>query len=332
MDNLVSTAMDDEGANARRCQDRRGTYEAWFVTVNDPASRRGFWIRYTTLLPSPGSEIQAHSALWAFAFDHDDPGQNRGAKQMFPLGALQSGSRPFHLRLGDAAMDPGGCSGDLYSERGIARWQLRWQSREPPFPFIDPRFQGISSVANIGARPALAVSGTIDIGDRSFHLERAPGGQQHTWGSSHALDWNWGFATGPDFWVDGASSRIRSRFGRVLTGTALGAGAGPESFRSNGLLKVLRNKGPISADGWVANARLGDRRLDVSIKPRRQDLIGVTYADPQGGARYCYHTEVADLALTLSRRGQTVIEINRPAAAAFEYASEAPLAGVPLVV
>jgi hypothetical protein len=324
--------MDEESANARRCQDRRGTYEAWFVTVNDPASRRGFWIRYTTLVPSSGSEIQAQSALWAFAFDYADPGQNWGAKQMFPLDALQSGLHPFHLRLGHAAMDPGGCSGELHSDRGIARWQLRWQSREPPFPFIDPRFQGISSVANVGARPALAVTGTIEIAGRSFHLELAPGGQQHTWGSSHALDWNWGFASGPDFWVDGATSRIRSRFGRVLTGTALGAKAGPESFRSNGLLQVLRTKGPISADGWVASARLDDRRLDVSVKPRRQDLIGVTYADPQGGARYCYHTEVADLALTLSRRGQTVVEINRPAAAAFEYASETPLAGLPLVV
>lgn len=324
--------MDEEEANARRCQDRRGRYEAWFVTVNDPASHRGFWIRYTTLFPSSGREIQAHSALWAFAFDSDDPSQNWGAKQMFPLDALQSGLRPFRLRLGDATLDPGGCSGELHSDRGIARWQLRWQSREPPFPFIDPRFQGISSVANIGAKPALAVSGIIDIGGRSFRLERAPGGQQHTWGSSHALDWNWGFASGPDFWVDGATSRIRSRLGRVLTGTALGAQAGPESFRSNGLFQVLRNKGPISADSWVANARLGDRRLDVSVKPRRRDLIGVTYADPQGGARYCYHTEVADLALTLSRRGQTLVELNRPAAAAFEYASETPLAGVPLVV
>jgi hypothetical protein len=324
--------MDEESANARRCQGRRGTYEAWFVTVNDPASRRGFWIRYTTFVPAAATYVQEHAALWAFAFDHDNPGLNWGAKQMFPLGALQSGSRPFNLRLGDAAMDPGGCSGELHSDRGIARWQLRWQSREPPFPFLDPRFQAISSVANIGARPALAVTGRIDIADRSYHLERAPGGQQHTWGSSHALDWNWGFASGPDFWMDGATSRIRSRFGRVLTGTALGAQAGPESFLSNGLFQVLRNRGPISADGWLANARLGDRRLNVTVQPRRQDLVGVTYADPQGGTRYCYHTEVADLALTLSRRDQAVVEINRPAAAAFEYASETPLAGVPLVV
>jgi hypothetical protein len=324
--------MDDESANARRCKDRRGTYEAWYVTVNDPSSRRGFWIRYTTLLPAVASGVEAHAALWAFAFDYDDPDLNWGAKQTFPLGALQSGLHPFHLRLGEATMEPVGCVGELRSDRGIARWQLRWQSHEPPFPFIDSRFQTLSSVANIGVRPALAVTGTIEIAGRTHRLELAPGGQQHTWGSSHALAWNWGFASGPGFWVDGATSRVRSRFGRVLTGTSVGAQVGAESFRANQFFQVLRNHGPISADGWISNTRLGDRRLNVSVKPRRQDLIGVTYADPRGGTRYCYHTEVADLALTLSRGDQTVAEIMRPAAAAFEYASETPLPGVPLVV
>ena len=325
-------AMDGEVANSRRCQDRPGTYEAWFVTVNDPSSRRGFWIRYTTFSPAGGSEIEAHSALWAFAFDHEDPSRNWGGKQTFPLHALNSGSRPFHLRLGEATMEVDGCSGEVRSDHGSARWRLRWESREPPFPFLDPRFQGVSSVANIGARPAIAVSGTIEVAGRTYQLDRAPGGQQHTWGTSHALGWNWGFASGPDFWIDGATSRIRSRFGSILTGTSLGAGAGSESFRFNGLLQVLRNKGPISADAWVAVAQLGERRLDVGITPRRQDLVGVTYADPRGGVRYCYHTEVADLTLKLSRRGRPVVDISRPAAAAFEYASETPLAGVPLVV
>lgn len=325
-------AMDDEGANSRRCQGRRGTYEAWFVTVNDPAVRRGFWIRYTTFSPAGDSEVEAYSALWAFAFDHDDPRRNWAGRQTFPLDALQSGSRPFHLRLGEATMDVGGCSGELVTDHGSASWNLRWESREQPFPFLDPRFQGVSSVANVGARPAIEVTGTIEVAGRACRLDRAPGGQQHTWGTSHALEWNWGFASGPDFWLDGATSRIRTRFGSTLTGTALGARAGGESFMFNGLLQVLRNRGRIAADSWVAGAQLGERRLEVAIRPRRQDLIGVTYADPQGGVRYCYHTEVADLTLRLSRRGQPLADIDRPAAGAFEYASETPLAGVALAL
>jgi len=118
----------------------------------------------------------------------------------------------------------------------------------------------------------------------------------------------------------------------VLVGTAVGAQAGQERFLFNGPVQVLRNRGPISADAWKAEARLGDRTLLVTIKPRREDLIGVTYEDPRGGSRFCYHTEVADLELLMKRGEKTVASLTRRASAAFEYASETPLAGVPLTV
>src|SRR4029077_17466245 len=132
-------------------------------------------------------------------------------------------------------------------------------SREPPFPFLRPRWQMLSSVANIGAQPALSVSGTVEFNGRSHRLDAAPGGQHHTWGSSHALEWNWGFASGADFWVDGATSRVRSRLGTILAGTAVGAHAGDYRFLFNGPVQVLRNRGTVSPDGWKATAKLGDR-------------------------------------------------------------------------
>src|SRR5258707_3455061 len=91
--------MNSEAANAARCQDRRGTYEAWYVTVSDPASRRGFWLRYTTMNPTSGAAAEAHSALWAFAFDRDHPETNWGGKVTYPLLPLRTSSRPFGFRL-----------------------------------------------------------------------------------------------------------------------------------------------------------------------------------------------------------------------------------------
>jgi hypothetical protein len=322
--------LNPDAANAARCQGRPGTYEAWYVTVATSAGR-GFWIRYTTFNPAPGASLsaaEAHSALWAFVFDRADPRSNWGAKAMFPLRALQVETRPFALRLQGARLDRDGCSGELHTEQGSAHWDLHWESREPPFPFLRPRWQGLSSVANIGAHPALNVSGTIEMGGRTYPLEGAHGGQQHTWGSGHALEWNWGFASGTDFWLDGATSRVRSRLGSVLVGTAVGAQAGDHRFLFNGPVQVLRNRGPISPDAWSAAAVLGERRLIVAIKPRREDLIGVRYDDPRGGSRFCYHTEVADLEMQLMRRGETLATITRPASAAFEYASNTPLPGL----
>jgi hypothetical protein len=210
-------------------------------------------------------------------------------------------------------------------------WDLRWDSRESPFPFVRPPWHAVSTFANIGAQPAIKVFGTIAVNGRVEHIEHLPGGQGHTWGSSHALEWNWGFASGPDFWMDGGTSRVRSRLGRELTGTAIGAHVREQRFLLNRLVPVLRTRGPIAADSWTAEARLGRRRLHVEVTPRRSDLIGVTYADPRGGSRVCYHTEVADLELRLTRGDEVVARIRRPAATAFEYGTESPVPGLPVL-
>ena len=322
------TRVNLQAANATRGFDKPGTYEAWYVTISEAAKRRGFWIRYTLFNPGKGSDAQAHSALWAFTFDHDDPARNWGSKRSFPFSALKIGAKPFGVRIGDSQLEAGGCSGLFDSERGRARWDLRWESREPPFPFIQPRWQGISTVANIGAQPALTVTGTIEMNGKAFRLDGAPGGQQHTWGESHALAWNWGFASSPKFWLDGATSRVKSRLGGVIVGTALGAQMGEHRFTFNNPLKALQNPATPSSEAWTCEAQLGDRRLSVSIKPRREDLIGVTYNDPKGGTRTCYHTEVADLEMRLTRKKEVLAEIKHPAAAAFEFASEQPLPGL----
>jgi hypothetical protein len=324
--------MDSDAANATRTRGRTGTYEAWYLTVADPAKRQGYWIRYTSFNPARGVQDEAHSALWAFCFDHEDPSANWGAKESFPLDALQVQSRPFVLRLAGALLAHDGCSGEVHSERGTMSWDLRWDSRERPFPFVRPPWHVISSVANVGAQPAIKVYGTIGVNGRLVHLEHVPGGQQHTWGSRHALEWNWGFASGPDFWIDGGTSRVRSRLGRELTGTAVGAHVREQRFLMNGLNRVLATRGPISEDSWTAEARLGPRRLHVEVTPRRSDLIGVTYADPRGGSRVCYHTEVADLELRLTKGDEILARIHRPASAAFEYASESPLPGLPVLI
>ncbi len=323
--------MDSDAANATRSRARTGTYEAWYLSVADPGRRKGYWIRYTSFNPARGVQDEAHSAIWAFRFDHEDPASNWGAKESYPLRALDVQSRPFVLRLGGALMAHDGCSGEVRSERGTMSWDLRWDSREQPFPFVRPPWHAVSTFANIGAQPAIKVFGTIAVNGRLEHIEHLPGGQGHTWGSSHALEWNWGFGSGPDFWMDGGTSRVRSRLGRELTGTAIGAHVREQRFLLNRLIPVLGTRGPIAADSWTAEARLGARRLHVEVTPRRSDLIGVTYADPRGASRVCYHTEVADLELRLTKGDEVVARIRRPAATAFEYGTESPVPGLPVL-
>lgn len=318
-------------ANRPRCRDQAGTYEVWYLTVNQPAERRGFWLRYTTFNPGPTSDAEPHSALWAFAFHRDLPDRNQALKQRLPLEAVAYGD-PFEIAIGDSRLGLQGCRGTLEAAGGRAAWDLAWTSHAEPFFFLEPRWQRLASAANVGAQPALEVSGWIDIGGERYELDRAPGGQQHTWGRRHALEWNWGFASGlggrGDF-VDGVSTRVRGPAGAPLGGTALGVRLGGRSLSLNSLPKTLRQSAQISPAGWDADVEDGGLVAELAIRPRREDLVGVTYDDPAGGLRVCYHTEVADLELRLYEGRREVAHEVHEAAAAFEYASQAPLAGLP---
>ncbi len=307
--------MDREAANAPRTRDRPGTYEVWFVTLNDGAGH-GFWFRYTTFQPGPLSQVEAHSALWAFSFDRADPSRNLAVKETYPLNALELGL-PFRVRLPGADLEAGGCCGHL---PGI-RWELGWESLDPrPTAILPRRMEFISSVGVVGSQPQLRVGGRVELGDRTIRLANAYGGQQHTWGSSHARSWNWGHAAGDWGWLAGFTSRGRSRFGRELRTTALDGRLRGRRPSGNGLLASLRSPGVIQPDRWTT--QLGDARL--SIVPRAEDLIAVRYDDPAGGDRFCYHSELADAELELGEE-----RLRLEAVAAFEYASTEPLPGRP---
>ena len=308
--------MDSTAANAPRLKPDQPGYEAWFFTVSQPDAKRGFWFRYTRMLPQPGVNLEPHSAIWAFTFDRSDPSLNTASKDVYPFSALKFG-QPFQISLGDGTLGLGGSRG----RAGETTWDLTWEPVGEPavFPFLKAPWRDLSLVGNQGAQLQLAVSGTIRVRDREHQLIGAPGGQQHTWGASHASSWNWGYASGPWGWIDGATSRVPSRFGRILAATAVGACVRGDTYRLNSLLGALRHPGQISPDEWRAD--IGRLRLSVVARP--QDLIGVTYDDPTGTRRICYHTEVADLQLTL---GQQIVRVE--GGAAFEFASEEPLAGL----
>lgn len=321
-----------ELANRPRGRDSLGTYEVWYVTVTQPSLGRGFWLRYTTTNPSAGSGHEPHAALWAAAFHRGAPTRNAALKAIYPLSSVAYGE-PFSVSVGDASIDLRGCRGELKAPGGNARWDLSWTSHAEPFFMPAPTWLRAVSAANFGAQPCLEISGVIEIGGETFELDRASGGQQHTWGRRHALEWNWGFAAGlggrRGDYVDGVSTRVRGPGGVALRGTALGLRLAGQGINVNSLPAMLRAGADLSPVGWDTRVADGGVTAEVSIRPRREDLIGVTYADPGGGTRVCYHTEVADLEVTLLEGDREIASERFESAAAFEYASEQALPGLP---
>jgi hypothetical protein len=103
-------------------------------------------------------------------------------------------------------------------------------------------------------------------------------------------------------------------------------------------LAVQRNKSEFAPSGWNFEARSARHKLEGFVTARREDLVGVTYHDPDGELAYCYNTEVAELRMNVFERAGPLMEWNKldelhsDGRAHFEYAQRTPLEGLPLSV
>jgi hypothetical protein len=335
--------------NAMQWTGEPGHYEVWYVTFTEPETGVGFWIRYTMVAPLPETGEEATCSLWLMAMDPADPDRNVGKKVSFPVSEMSATAAPFELRIGAATLTDRGMSGSLEQDGVACEWDLSWESRLPAYGHVHPllRRAKIAKTVLFLPHPELHVRGSVTIGERRIDVSGAVGGQAHLWGSKHAARWAWAHCndfTGADgtsrtgVFIDGVSVYV-PRFGRELgPNTPVVARVGGADLMSVGPLAVTRNTSDFGLDHWTFEARGGRRKLTAEVSARPEDLVGVTYHDPDGELAYCYNTEVADMRLDLWERDgrrapwRKVDELRSARHAHFEYAQRTPVEGVPLLV
>jgi hypothetical protein len=334
--------------NALQWDGEPGHYEVYYVTLTDPGSGVGLWIRYTMVAPLPGTGEDATCSLWFLAMDPNDPAANVGEKVSFPVAAMQGGREPFELRIADSVLSDTGMTGSLEQDGRRCEWDLRWAPSLPAYGHVHPLLRrGIAKTVLFLPHPDLDISGTVAFGGRRLEIAGARGGQAHLWGSKHATRWAWAHCN--DFtdaagqprretFLDGVSVFV-PRFGRELgPNTPVVGRFGGNDLRSTSPLVVLRNDSDFELEGWSFEAHGRGIRVRGSVTARREDLVGVTYHDPDGELAYCYNTEVADMHLDLFRRRgpftawRKFEELKSERRAHFEYAQRTPLEDVRLAV
>jgi hypothetical protein len=193
--------------------------------------------------------------------------------------------------------------------------------------------------------PDVEVTGTVTLGDRCIDVSGARGGQAHLWGSKHASRWAWVHcndftasdgAPRPDTFVDGVSVFV-PRFGRELGPNTPVVGRFDGTDINSITPKAVRtNPSDFALEGWRFEARGRGIRIKATVTARREDLVGVTYHDPDGELAYCYNTEVADMQLDVlhksSRSWKRVDQLRADGAAHFEYAQRTPIDEVELKI
>ena len=331
-------------ANALRWDGSPGHYEVWYLTLTDPASGTGVWIRYTLRAPLDGAGERAESALWLLAMAPD--GDRFARKQTFPASELEARDDPFRLCLAGADLSDRGAAGELDG----GAWELSWEPRLAPYEFVHPlvRRTGAAQTELVLPHADLVISGTVRLGGRVLELDGARGGQAHLWGTRHAARWAWTHASDlhgtdgvarPDTFVDAVSVYVE-RLGRELgpSTPVVGRFRG-DDFAATSPVALARARSRFGLSTWRFEARDGKRRIVGEVDAPRETLAGVTYHDPDGRPAYCYNSEVASIRLSVFDRiargrfgwmlRDTLVARGR---AHFEYGQRASVADVELLL
>jgi hypothetical protein len=328
--------------NALQWDESPGHYEVYYLSATDRGSGCGLWIRYTMVAPLEGD---ATCALWFMAMDPRD-GTLVGRKQTLPAASMSSRAEPFELRIDDAVLTDRGMTGAFED----VSWDLRSEPAGPGAEHVHPflRRAKIAKTVLVLPHPAVDVKGTVTFGGQNLELDGARGGQAHLWGSKHAARWAWAHCNDfegldgtprDDAWIDGVSVFV-PRFGRLIgpSSPIVGHFAGRD-FRSTSPLRVMRNESRFGLTTWHLEATDGDLQVVADVDAPREQLVGVTYHDPDGDLAYCYNSETASMRVRVWQRDRSVQEGRRlvdelvsNGRAHFEYAQREPVPGLELHV
>lgn len=330
--------------NALVWQGQPGHYEVYYLTLTDPDTGVGLWIRYTMLAPVDPTRSPT-AALWFLAMDPRPGRANTFArKQTFAIEELQASADPFELSLAGAVLGEDRMAGQIED----ARWELRFAPSDLSLQHVHPALVRARAAQTILTLPQadLQIEGTVEFGRERLELQGARGGQAHLWGTKHARNWAWvhcndlvradGSPAEGDL-VD-AVSVVVNRFGRdVGPSTPVVGRIGGSSFASRSPLRVLTNASTYALTGWRFEAIDGSRKLVGEVDGARELMAGVTYEDPDGEPAYCYNSEVASIRIQVWHRARQVggwrlhETLHSSGRAHFEYGQREPVPGLELL-
>lgn len=321
-----------------------GHYEVYYLTLTDPVTGVGFWIRYTMVAPLARTGEPATASLWFLAMDPRESNELVfGAKRTVPVAELQAERDPFRLTIAGATLSDQAMSGELEE----ASWDLRWTPGRS-YEHVHPTLRAARIASTILTLPHadVEVTGEISFRGQRLELSGARGGQAHLWGSKHASSWAWAhcndFATlegdpVSDTFIDGVSVLV-PRFGREIgPSTPVVGRIDGSDFRSTSPLRVLSNASNFALTGWRFEAVDRSRKVVCEVDADRRQLAGVTYHDPDGELAYCYNSEIASMRVHVYDRARevggwahrrTLVSSGR---AHFEYAQRTPVPGLELL-
>ncbi len=313
--------------------EKSGHYESFYIKAVRPGGGLGLWLRHTV-----HKRPRAHptAALWFVLFDADADEPVTATKATFPHTELANDARTY-IKVDGAMLVPGRATGEIRTHALDASWDLTFTDDGEPMNHLPyewmysaplPRTKFLSPYAEA------LFSGPLKVGEREITLEEWPGMIGHNWGGEHAERWTWihgaDFAGHPDARFDLAAGRIK-----VGPWTTPWVGNGflildGERHRLGGLDRIRSTK----IDDEPISCRFEMEGDDLAVRGRvsapDRNVVAWVYADPDGGEHNTLNSSIADLELTVERKGAEPQQLRVNAGAAYEIGMRETDHGVPL--
>ena len=285
-----------------------GHYEVYYLKWNDLKSRTAGWIRYTLTSPLPVVG-DPYCELWGMFYDMDQPTNNFAVKNRFPIQSLVWDQDRFRVQIADAELRQTSCRASITDpEKKLSMsWDLTFDSPTPTLYYFPSEFfyrshnpKTKSLVPHLDAR----FHGTVVANGREIKLRDVPGLENHLWGSEHAWRWAWAhciaFSEDPTVVWDCIDSQVK-----------LGPWVSPHfkffyiKFRGKEYVLnrpwhwALWHQSRWELGRWTFQARFPELRVQGEIKSRFEELLAITYMDPDGKLLWCHNNTAGSIKLSL---------------------------------
>ncbi len=294
-----------ESDNEPRWSSDRRAYEVWFLTMHDPATGQGYWIRSTLHVPVEGPP---YAGVWFARFDRSDPSRNFGVHRRFDggYGVGRGGlgaDAGFQVHAGDTVMRSGHAQGRLEGAGHQVSWSLDWPTGQPTHRLLpDWMYRGSAIPTKpFSPNPDTRVSGTVGVDGDVAVLTDVPAQQGHLYGTRHAERWAWAHCADFDD-EEGIVQALtaQGRRGPYLTPYVTSVGVKWDG-RWIRLTKVSKRR-DFGLGTWRVDVGNRRYRLAGRIEAPVAALLRAGYEDPDGTPRYCHNSEVASCRLALFER------------------------------
>lgn len=313
-------------------------YESRYIRANHPESPQALWLRETLLLPTAGEPV---ADVWVMVFDPDGAG-NRALKEPYPIESADynydAGTDSWTARIGATVLDDRSAEGVVTGGHRSARWDLRITPGDEPEVRLlpDRAYAARFPTAKTTVRHPLArFDGLLELDDVRLVLDGWSGSVNHNWGTRHTPSYAYGQVCGFDNAPDTTLEIVTAR---AALGPVLLPGVTLFVFRHAGQEFAVRSiRGSLQTHGhfrpftWTFGGRIGDRMIEGEIVAEPSDVIGLTYTDTDGAAKYCYNSAIATCRIQVAGKAFERAELVAHRRAMFEILTNDRHAAVPLL-